>query len=199
MMKKFIAECLGTAVLVTFGCGVAATNGLGAGYVGIALAFGLVIIAMAYSVGNISGCHVNPAVSLAMLINKKLTPTEFVGYVVSQFIGAILGGFILYAMLAGTPFLAENGMGTNGYGDLSATGITLFGAIIAEIVLTFVFVFAICGVTSKPEFSKPAGLAYLDVKAKDFEVIYIQHVPFGKYHSILYYWDEPQELPTTSE
>ena len=158
MMKKFIAECLGTAVLVTFGCGVAATNGLGAGYVGIALAFGLVIIAMAYSVGNISGCHVNPAVSLAMLINKKLTPTEFVGYVVSQFIGATLGGFILYAMLAGTPFLAENGMGTNGYGDLSATGITLFGAIIAEIVLTFVFVFAICGVTSKPEFSKPAGL-----------------------------------------
>ena len=158
MMKKCISECLGTAVLVTFGCGVAATNGLGAGYVGIALAFGLVIIAMAYSVGNVSGCHVNPAVSLAMLINKKLTPTEFVGYVVSQFLGATIGGFILYAMLAGTPFLAENGMGTNGYGNLSATGITLGGAILAEIVLTFVFVFAICGVTSKQEYSKPAGL-----------------------------------------
>lgn len=158
MLKKCLAEFLGTAVLVTFGCGVAATNGLGAGYVGIALAFGLVIVAMAYSVGNVSGCHVNPAVSTAMLINGKLTPTEFFGYVVSQFLGATFGAFVLYAMLAGTPFLAENGMGTNGYGELSATNITVPGAFIAEVVLTFVFVFAICGVTSKEKFGNNAGL-----------------------------------------
>ena len=97
MLKKCLAEFLGTAVLVTFGCGVAATNGLGAGYVGIALAFGLVIVAMAYSIGNVSGCHVNPAVSTAMLINGKLTPAEFAGYVISQFFGATFGAFILYA------------------------------------------------------------------------------------------------------
>ena len=149
MFKKCLAEFLGTAVLVTFGCGVAATTALGAGYVGIALAFGLVIVAMAYSVGNVSGCHVNPAVSLAMLINKKLTPAEFCGYVVSQLLGATVGGFVLYAMLSGTTFLVDNGMGTNGYGELSATGIG---------VLTFVFVYAICGVTSKPQFSNIAGI-----------------------------------------
>ncbi len=158
MLKKCFAEFLGTAVLVTFGCGVAATNGLGAGYVGIALAFGFVIVAMAYSVGNVSGCHVNPAVSLAMLINGKLTPAEFAGYVISQFLGAIAGGFILYGMFTGSTFLAQNGMGTNGYGELSAVHISAGGAFITEIVLTFVFVFAICGVTSKAEFGNAAGL-----------------------------------------
>lgn len=158
MFKKCLAEFLGTAVLVTFGCGVAATNALGAGYVGIALAFGLVIVAMAYSVGNVSGCHVNPAVSLAMLINKKLTPAEFCGYVVSQLLGATVGGFVLYAMLSGTTFLVDNGMGTNGYGELSATGIGVGAAFVTEIVLTFVFVYAICGVTSKPQFSNIAGI-----------------------------------------
>ena len=158
MFKKFLAEFLGTAVLVTFGCGVAATNAFGAGYVGIALAFGLVIVAMAYSVGNVSGCHVNPAVSTAMLVNGKMTFTEFVGYVVSQFLGATFGAFILYGMLSGTTFLRENGMGTNGYGDLSAVGVSAAGAFLTEVVLTFVFVFAICGVTSKSSFSNVAGI-----------------------------------------
>ncbi len=159
MGKKCLAEFIGTAVLVTFGCGVAATNGLGAGYVGIAIAFGLVIVAMAYSIGNISGCHVNPAVSLAMLINKKLTPQEFAGYVVSQFLGAIFGAIVLYFIFlgAGTP-IADLGMGTNGFGTASATGITAVGAFDAELVLTFVFVLAICGVTSKEEYSSVAGL-----------------------------------------
>ena len=158
MIKKCVAEFLGTAVLVTFGCGVAATNGLGAGYVGIALAFGFVIVAMAYSIGNVSGCHVNPAVSLAMLMNGKLTPKEFIGYVISQFLGAVCGGFVLHIMLSETLFLKENGMGTNGFGELSATGVGMLGAFVAEIVLTFVFVLTICGVTSKPEFGNVAGL-----------------------------------------
>ena len=159
MVKKCLAEFLGTAVLVTFGCGVAATNGLGAGYVGIALAFGLIIIAMAYSVGNVSGCHVNPAVSIAMLINGSLSAKEFAGYVVSQFLGAVFGALVLYIMFVGnTGAIVEYGMGTNGFGEASASGITMAGAFIAEVVLTFVFVFAICGVTSKKEFGNVAGL-----------------------------------------
>ena len=158
MVKKCVAEFIGTAGLVTFGCGVAATNGLGAGYVGIALAFGFVIVALAYSIGNVSGCHVNPAVSLAMLINKKMTVTEFCGYILSQFLGAIFGGFVLKAMFSGTTFLIGNGMGTNGYAELSATNVSIGAAFLAEVVLTFVFVFAICGVTSKPEFGSCAGL-----------------------------------------
>ncbi len=159
MGRKCFAEFIGTAVLVTFGCGVAATNGFGAGYVGIALAFGLVIVAMAYSIGNVSGCHVNPAVSLAMLVNKKLTPKEFLGYVVSQFLGALFGAVVLYFIFLGadTP-ITELGMGTNGFGSASAAGISVVGAFDAELVLTFVFVFAICGVTSKEEFSNIAGL-----------------------------------------
>jgi aquaporin Z len=156
MAKKCLAEFIGTAVLVTFGCGVAMTNGLGAGYVGIALAFGLVIVAMAYSIGNISGCHVNPAVSLAMLINGKLTPSDFVAYIISQFVGAVCGGFILYAIFGAQ--VSELGLGTNGYGALSATNVSLAGAFIAEIVLTFVFVIAICGVTSRESFSNVAGI-----------------------------------------
>lgn len=159
MVKKCLAEFLGTAVLVTFGCGVAATNGLGTGAVGIAFAFGLVIIAMAYSIGNISGCHVNPAVSTAMFINGKINAKEFAGYVVSQFLGAIVGALILYLLFTGnSDTIKALGLGTNGYGDLSSTHITLAGAFVSEIVLTFVFVFAICGVTSKQSFGNVAGL-----------------------------------------
>ena len=156
MVKKLIAELIGTAVLVTFGCGVAVTCD---SYVGIALAFGLVIVAMAYSIGNVSGCHVNPAVSTAMLINKKLTIGEFCGYVIAQFVGATLGALALYAMFTGgADYLGTHGMGTNGFGELSATGINAAGAFISEMVLTFVFVLAICGVTSKKEFSNIAGV-----------------------------------------
>jgi aquaporin Z len=153
MLKKCVAEFLGTAVLVITGCGVALTNGLGTGYVGIALAFGLAIVALAYSIGNVSGCHVNPAVSLAMFINKKLTASEFVGYIVAQFIGAIVGAAVLVAI-----FGTELGLGTNGYGAASDVNVNAVGAIIAEVVLTFVFVFAICGVTSKEKYASVSGV-----------------------------------------
>ncbi len=156
MFKKCLAEFIGTAVLVTFGCGVAMTNGLGAGYVGIALAFGLVIVAMAYSVGNVSGCHVNPAVSVGMLVSGKMSVNDFVAYVVSQFLGAIAGGLILLAIFGSN--VAELGMGTNGYGAASALGIGAVGALIAEIVLTFVFVFAILGVTGREKFGNVSGI-----------------------------------------
>lgn len=158
MLRKCLAECIGTAVLVTFGCGVAATNGFGTGMVGIALAFGLVIVAMAYSIGNVSGCHVNPAVSIAMLIRRKMTGVEFVGYVVSQFIGAIIGALVLWLIFSNTGYASNLGFGTNGYLEASTSGISILGAYVAEIVLTFVFVIAVCGVTSKESFSNIAGV-----------------------------------------
>ncbi len=165
MLRKCIAEFIGTAILVTFGCGAAAWGAsalpaqTGASYVGIALAFGLVIVALAYSIGSISGCHVNPAVSLAMLIGGKMTFAEFCGYVVSQCLGGIVGSLIMIAMFYNTRgALSLNGFGTNGYDQYSAAGIGAGVAIIVEIVLTFVFVFAICGVTSKPEFSNVSGI-----------------------------------------
>ncbi len=153
MIKKCIAEFLGTAVLVIVGCGVAMTNGLGAGYVGIALAFGLAIVALAYSVGNVSGCHVNPAVSIAMFANKSLSVGEFFGYIISQFLGAIVGAVVLVAMLG-----TDKGLGLNFYGANSAVQATVAQAFVTEVVMTFIFVFAICGVTSKEKFGSAAGI-----------------------------------------
>ena len=98
-MKKFICEFIGTAVLVLFGCGSAAIAGSTLGTLGIALAFGLSIVAMAYVIGNVTGCHINPAVSLAMLINKKMTAKEFVLYVVAQVLGALAGAGLIYAII----------------------------------------------------------------------------------------------------
>ena len=150
-MKKYCAEFIGTAVLVTFGCGVAATTGFGTGYVGIALAFGLVIVAMAYSIGNISGCHVNPAVSLGVLLSGKMSMKDFAGYVIAQSAGAVAGALILLAVL-GTHF----GFGTNAIGN--NVPLNAWQALLVETVLTFVFVFAVIGVTSKESFGSAAGI-----------------------------------------
>lgn len=154
-MKKYIAEFIGTAVLVLFGTGIAVITG--GNLVATALAFGLAIVAMAYVIGNISGCHVNPAVSLSMLISKKMSTKDFIGYVVSQVAGAFAGTGILYAILKGTTIGTE-ALGANGYGALSATEITLVGAIIVEVILTFVFIYTILGVTSDESKSNVAGI-----------------------------------------
>lgn len=151
-MKKYIAEFIGTLVLVLFACGTAAVLGCtaepNAAYLLTALAFGLVIVAMAYSIGNVSGCHINPAVSLGMLVSGKLSGKDFVGYVVAQFLGAIAGAALLM-FLIGT----EHGLGANGLFEGS-----VFKSLLVEIVLTFVFVLAILGVTSKTENGHVAGL-----------------------------------------
>jgi len=149
--KKYLAEFIGTFVLVLFACGTAVMTGCsvenGAAYLMTALAFGLVIVAMAYSIGNVSGCHINPAVSIAMLVSGKLGIVDFIGYVVAQFLGAIAGAGVLKL------FAPESNLGSNGLfnGDIALS-------ILIEVILTFVFVLAILGVTSKVENSAVAGI-----------------------------------------
>ena len=137
LLKKCVAECIGTFVLVLFGCGTAValgcTNKPDPAYFMTAVAFGLVIVAMAYSIGNVSGCHINPAVSIGVLISGKMTVSEFFAYIASQFIGGILGGAALKVM-----FPTSKGLGTNGLFDNN-----IWASLLIEIILTFVFVLAI--------------------------------------------------------
>ena len=150
-MKKYVAEFIGTATLVVLGCGTAMLVGCdaasGSGYILTALAFGLTIVAMAYSIGNISGCHINPAVSLGVLLSGGMSGKEFVGYVISQCIGALAGSGIL-ALIFSTGSVKDmtGGFGSNG---LAGVGGSALSGLIVEIVLTFIFVIAILGVTSK--------------------------------------------------
>ena len=154
-MKKYISELIGTAVLVLFGTGIAVVSG--GNLVATSLAFGLAIVAEAYVIGNISGCHVNPAVSLAMLISKKMDTKDFICYVIAQILGALAGTAILYLILSNTN-IGVTALGANGYGSLSATNITLLGALVTECILTFVFVYTILGVTSDESKSSVAGI-----------------------------------------
>ena len=158
-MKKYVCELIGTAVLVLFGCGSAAIAGGVLGTLGIALAFGLSIVAMAYVIGNISGCHINPAVSLAMAISKKITWKEFGFYTIAQVIGAIAGIGILYGIISSCGMDVNIvGLGANGFGEASAVGINMWGALLVEIILTFVFIYTILGVTSDEKKASVAGI-----------------------------------------
>lgn len=155
-MKKYVAEFIGTLVLVFMGCGSAVFLGVApdGGHLAVALAFGLSIVAMAYVIGNISGCHINPAVSLSMLITKNISGKDFLGYVVSQIIGAIAGAALIKLLLSITSIKdLTGGLGSNGFGSVG-----MGGAIIVEIILTFVFVFVILGVTSDESKSAVAGI-----------------------------------------
>lgn len=151
-LKKYIAECIGTFVLVFFACGTAVMVGCsaesGTGYLLTALAFGLVIVAMAYSIGNISGCHINPAVSIAMLVSGKMSLKDFVGYVIAQFAGAILGAAALVLIVG-----KDAGLGANALYEGS-----IVSSLVIEVILTFVFVLAILGVTSKVENGAVSGI-----------------------------------------
>ena len=151
-VKKYIAEFIGTFVLVLFACGTAAVVGCsaenGTGYLLTALAFGLVIVAMAYSIGNVSGCHINPAVSIAMLVSGKLSVKDFIGYVVAQFVGATAGAAVLMALVG-----KDSGLGANALYN-GSVGLSF----LVEVILTFVFVIAILGVTSKVENGAVAGI-----------------------------------------
>lgn len=150
-MKKYVAEFIGTLVLVFMGCGTAMLVGCsseaGCGYILTALAFGLVIVGMAYCVGNISGCHINPAVSLSVLMSGGMTVADFVGYVISQCLGAIAGSGLLVAIFTmGSVTDMTGGLGTNGLAGVNGSAGAGF---LVEVILTFIFTFTILGVTSK--------------------------------------------------
>ncbi len=150
-MKKYVAECIGTAVLVLMGCGTAMLVGCdaasGSGYLLTALAFGLSIIAEAYCIGNISGCHVNPAVSLAVFMSGGLEKKDFIGYVAAQVIGAFVGTILLAIIFSlGGVTDMTGGFGANG---LAGVGGNALAGLVVEVVLTYIFVLTILGVTSK--------------------------------------------------
>ncbi len=173
-MKKYVAEFTGTFFLVFIACGVAAVSGCKfpeAGYIATALAFGLTIVAMAYSIGNISGCHVNPAVSIGVCVAGKMSIAECIKYIISQFLGAICGAIVLGVCLGSFTVLGANGFG----GVLSnGTTVTAVMAIIIEIILTFAFVLAILGVTDKASNGTVAGL----VIGLTLVVIHLIGIPF---------------------
>ncbi len=166
-MKKYAAEGLGTFALVLFGCGAAAIAGVsatgpsGLGLLGISFAFGLAVVAMAYTIGPISGCHINPAISVAMTIAGKLSAKDLVGYVISQCIGAIAGAGVLYLIASGGAGfeMVEWGLGSNGWGEGYLGNYSMQSAFIAELVFTFLFLMVIFGTTAKKASPAMAGLA----------------------------------------
>ena len=154
-MQKFVAEFIGTLTLVLFGCGAAVLGGENVGQLGIALAFGFAIVAMAYGIGSISGCHVNPAVSLAVFIAGRMNARDLVLYWIAQFLGALVGAGIL-AAIAGT----AGGLGQNGWGPGYNGEFSMQSALIFEVVMTALFVIVILGSTSP---AAPAGFAGLAI------------------------------------
>jgi len=160
-MRKYLAELIGTLFLVLIGCGSAVIAGQQVGFLGIAFAFGLTVLVMVYAIGPISGCHINPAITLAMLVAKKINGRDTVGYIIAQCVGAVIGAAILLAIASGKAdySLAGNGLGQNGYGALSPHQYSLGAAFIAELVLTFLFLFVIFGATHANAPKGFAGLA----------------------------------------
>ncbi len=159
--KKYFSEFLGTMVLVLLGCGSAVLAGSAIGYVGISFAFGLSVTGMAYTIGGISGCHINPAISLAMLVSGKLSIRDTIGYIASQCFGAVVGAGILLSIALGQPgYSLVVGLGQNGYGSASPGGFSMTSAFIAEVVLTLIFVLVVLGSTSD---KAPKGFAGLSI------------------------------------
>jgi aquaporin Z len=168
-VRKPAAELLGTAVLVFFGVGVATLmfgfhldgGSVAAGIVATALAFGLVVLALVYTIGPISGCHVNPAVTIAFVSSSRMRLSEALGYWIAQFAGGILGALALWAVLSGSPHYSRKvtGLGTNGWGSHSIIGLNLGGAFAAEVILTFLFVLVVLSATSHLASAGFAGLA----------------------------------------
>lgn len=160
--KKYFAELIGTFALVFIGCGSAAIAGQYIGFAGISFAFGLTVLAMVYAIGPISGCHINPAISVAMLVAGKMKAKDTIMYIIFQCVGAIIAAGILWAIAAGNAdySLAGNGLGQNGYGAHSPAGYSLLSCFIAEVALTFLFLIVIFGSTHE---KAPAGFAGLAI------------------------------------
>jgi len=154
MYSKFSAEFFGTMVLVLMGCGsavIAGANGMtGVGLLGISFAFGLSVVAMAYAIGHISGCHINPAISIGMVVAGRMKASEAAIYIIAQILGALAGAYILMLIASGKEgySVAANGLGQNGYNLLSPGHYSLQAGFIAEMIFTFIFLFVIFGATS---------------------------------------------------
>jgi aquaporin Z len=157
-MKKYLAELLGTFVLVFIGTGSAVVAGKNIGFLGIALAFGISVLVMVYAIGQISGCHINPAITIAMLLNGKIPAKDAIIYIIVQCIGAIIASMLLLAIMTGLPGydITTNNLGANGYGAGYLGGYSLTSAFITEVVMTFIFLMIIFGATSS---KAPAGFA----------------------------------------
>jgi len=162
-MKKLIAEFIGTLWLVLGGCGsaviAAAYPELGIGFVGVALAFGLTVLTMAYAIGHISGCHLNPAVSIGLAIAGRFDKKDLFPYIISQLLGGIAGAAILYVIATGKPGFEVGGFAANGFGEHSPAGYNMVSAFVTELVLTFMFLMIILGATHSKAPKGMAGLA----------------------------------------
>jgi aquaporin Z len=160
MIKKLGAEFLGTFWLVLGGCGsavlAAAFPGLGIGFAGVALAFGLTVLTMAYAIGHISGCHLNPAVSFGLWAGNRFKGSEMIGYIFAQLFGAILAAYVLFIIASGKAGFELGGFAANGFGEHSPGGYSLGAAFLCEAVMTFIFLMIILGSTDK---RAPQGFA----------------------------------------
>jgi len=161
VLRKYLAELLGTFALVFFGAGSAVIAGKYIGFLGIAFAFGVVVLVMIYAIGPISGCHINPAITFSMWIAKKISTQDTISYIIVQCIGAVLGAGVLLLIASGMPgySIAQNGLGQNGYDAASPAGFTLIAGFLAEVVLTFFFILVIFGATSEEAPKGFAGIA----------------------------------------
>jgi len=163
-MKKLIAEFIGTLWLVLGGCGsavlAAAYPELGIGFVGVALAFGLTVVTMAYAIGHISGCHLNPAVSVGLWVGGRFDKKELLPYIAAQVLGGIAGAGILYLIASGKSGFELGGFAANGYAEHSPGGYSMLAALICEVVMTFMFLMIILGATHS---KAPKGLAGLAI------------------------------------
>lgn len=180
MIKKYLAELIGTAVLVIVGCGAIAIGGFAGsfplGIVPVGLAFGLAVTAMAYAIGPVSGCHINPAVTVAMLAAGRMQPREAIGYIVSQIVGGIVGALVLYIILLGKGGgydIATLGLGQNGWGPGYLGEFSIGSAILVEILATFIFTAVILGITQPTDdlSHHPAGLII-------GLTLFVLHLPF---------------------
>ncbi len=162
-MKKLIAEFIGTLWLVLGGCGsavlAAAYPELGIGFVGVAIAFGLTVLTMAYAIGHISGCHLNPAVSFGLYVGGRFELKDLIPYIIAQVLGAITGAALLYIIATGKPGFEIGGFAANGFGINSPGGYNMTAALVTEIVMTFMFLIIILGTTHSNAPKGFAGLA----------------------------------------
>jgi aquaporin Z len=175
--KKCLAEAIGTAFLVLIGCGSAAIGGYGAaapvGILPIALAFGLAVTAMAYGIGPISGCHINPAVTVSIVAAGRMPTSDAIAYIISQLIGGIIGALVLYVIVSGKLAASTNGLGANGWGPGYLGEYGIGSAILTEIIATFLFTMVILAITQFPGAVVPAGGLIIGLTLVIIHIVFI--------------------------